>query len=86
VSADPTPDPVAEHPFTRALRTWEARPSADTWQQVVTDARQQSRGWHEIGQALGVDPEQARHAYLAAVEQRQLRRTCHAGAGTPAAL
>ena len=115
----PSLDPVAEHPFTRALRTWEAWSSADTWQQVVTNARQQGRdlgtlgdleeltsgpdplealranravvetmtgwqwhamraareqgcGWHEIGQALGREPEQTRRDYLTAVEQRQL--------------
>jgi hypothetical protein len=109
----------AEHPFTRALRTWEAWSSADTWTRVVADARErdqdldglgdleeltngpdplqalranrevvelmtgwrwqamraareQGYGWREIGRALGTAPEQARSAYLAAIERQEL--------------
>jgi hypothetical protein len=120
VSADyPSAGPAAEHPFTCALRTWEAWSSADTWTRVVTHAREQGRdldglgdleeltsgpdplealratrevvetmtgwqwqamraareqgyGWHEIGQALGLDAEEARGTYLAAVDRQEL--------------
>jgi hypothetical protein len=109
----------SEHPFTRALRTWEAWSSADTWTRVVADARKRGQdldglgeleeltngpdplqalranrevvelmiGWRwqamraareqgyglrEIGRALGIAPEQARSAYLAAIERQEL--------------
>jgi hypothetical protein len=43
------------------------------WQwQAMRAAREQGYGWHEIGQALGVDAEQARDAYLASTERREL--------------
>ena len=111
--------PTPEHPFTAALRTWEAWSSADTWTRVVADARHhgqdlttlgdleeltrgpdplealqanrqvvelmtgwqwqamraardQGYGWREIGRALGLDAEQARAAYLAAIERQEL--------------
>ncbi len=110
--------PTAEHPFTRALRTWEAWCSADTWRRVVAHAREhgqdlsalgdleeltsgahplealranrevvelmmgwqwqamraareQGYGWKEVGHALGVDAEQARQAYLAAIGRQE---------------
>ncbi len=110
---------LPEHPFTAALRTWEAWSSADTWTRVVANAKQhgqdltalgdleeltsspdplealranrkvvelmtgwqwqamraardQGYGWDEIGQALGLEPEQARGAYLAAIERQEL--------------
>jgi hypothetical protein len=114
----PTPKPAPEHPFTRALRTWEAWSSADIWTRAVSHAHGQSRdltalgdleeltrgpdplealranrevvelmtgwqwqamraareqghGWYEIGQAAGLEPEQARRAYLAAMERQE---------------
>jgi hypothetical protein len=43
------------------------------WQwQAVRAAREQSRSWHEIGQALGLDAEEARRGYLAAIERQEL--------------
>jgi hypothetical protein len=70
---NPAPDPAPEHPFTRALRTWEAWSSANTWQwQAMRAAREQGHDWHEIGNALGLDSEEARRAYLAAVQRQQL--------------
>jgi hypothetical protein len=120
MDAHPVPEPTPpEHPFTRALRTWEAWSSADTWMRVVADAkehsqdltalgdldeltsgpdpltalranrevveimtawqwqamraaREQGHSWREIGRALGLVAEQARHAYLASTERREL--------------
>jgi hypothetical protein len=115
----PAAEPAPEHPFTRALRTWEAWSSANTWQWVVADARRRGRDlgalgnldelttgpeplealranrevielmtlwqwqamraareqghdWHEIGKALALDSEEARRAYLAAVQRQEL--------------
>jgi hypothetical protein len=43
------------------------------WQwQAMRAARQQGYGWQGIGEALGVDAEQARQAYLAAIERQEL--------------
>ena len=43
------------------------------WQwQAMRAAREQGRSWREIGQALGVEAEQARHAYVASTERREL--------------
>jgi hypothetical protein len=119
MTEQPVPEPTPEHPFTSALRTWEAWSSADTWTRVLADARQHDRdldglgdleeltsgphplealranrevieimtgwqwqamraareqghGWHEIGRALGLEPEQARRAYLAAIDRQEL--------------
>jgi hypothetical protein len=119
VSTEPAAEPTPEHPFTQALRTWEAWSSADTWTRVVADAhmhgqaldglgdleeltsgpdpldalranrevveftsgwqwqamraaREQGCSWHDIGRALDLDAEQARGAYLAAVERQEL--------------
>src|SRR6266516_286817 len=113
------PDQAYEHPFIRALQTWEAWSTADTWTRVVAHARDEGRdlselgnlgeltrgpdpltalranravvelmtgwqwqvmraartqgyGWGEIGQALGLDAEQARQVYLAAVDRQAL--------------
>jgi hypothetical protein len=125
---DPTPESAPEHPFTRALRTWEAWSSADTWTRIVAHAREQREaldglgdldeltrgpdplaalrgnreviefmtgwqwqamraareqgyGWYAIGQALGLDAEQARRAYLAAIERQELAANALAGLG-----
>jgi len=113
------PDQAPEHPFIRALATWEAWSSADIWTRVVAHAREEGRdlselgeldelargpdplttlranrvvvelmtgwqwqamrtartqgyGWGAIGEALGVDAEQARQVYLAAVDRQAL--------------
>jgi hypothetical protein len=43
---------------------------------AMRQAREQGHGWAEIGQALGVDAEQARQVYLERVErQRHLHQT-----------
>jgi hypothetical protein len=115
----PVPEPASEHPFTRALRTWEAWSSADMWQRVVAEAHQHRRDlsalgdleeltrgpdplealranrevveimtgwrwqamraareqgcrWNEIGEALGLDAEEAKATYIAAVERQEL--------------
>jgi hypothetical protein len=39
---------------------------------AMREAREQGHGWAEIGAALGLDPEQARQAYLERVEQQRL--------------
>jgi hypothetical protein len=38
---------------------------------AVRQAREQSRGWHEIGDALGVKPKEARSAYLDRLDQQR---------------
>lgn len=35
-------------------------------------AREQGYGWHEIGEALGLDAEEAKATYIAAVERQEL--------------
>jgi hypothetical protein len=114
-----TSGPAPEHPFIRALSTWEAWSSADTWTRVVAHAREHGRdlaalgdleelprgpdplealranrevveiltswrwqamraardqgySWEEIGQALGLDAEEARGVYLAAMDRQEL--------------
>ncbi len=122
MDAQPVTESTPEHPFTHALRTWEAWSSADSWTRVVAHAhqqdrdlsglgdleeltsgpdplaalranrevveimtgwrwqamraaREQGRGWHEIGEALGLDAEEARRNYMAAVERQELAAT-----------
>ncbi len=122
------PEGTTEHPFIRALRTWEAWSTADVWSRVVAHAREEGRdlselgnldeltrgpdpltalranravvelmtgwqwqamrtartqgyGWGEIGQALGLDAEQARQGYLAAVDRQALAAHAMPGLG-----
>jgi hypothetical protein len=126
---DPTPESAPEHPFTRALRTWEAWSSADTWTRIVAHAREQhevleglgdlegltrgpdplaalranrevvefmsgwqwqamraareqGHGWYAIGQALGLDAQRARRAYLAAIQRQELAAHALASLGS----
>jgi hypothetical protein len=46
---DPTPESASEHPFTRALRTWEAWSSADIWARIVAHAREQRQALDGLG-------------------------------------
>jgi hypothetical protein len=39
--------------------------------QAVREAREQGRGWHEIGEALDVKPKEARSAYLERLDQQR---------------
>jgi hypothetical protein len=59
----PVPEPAFEHPFTHALRTWEAWSSADMWQRVVAEAHQYRRDLSALGDleelTRGPDPLEA---------------------------
>ena len=46
----PVPQPAPDHPFTRALKTWEAWSSADTWTRTIADARAHGRSLTGIGE------------------------------------
>jgi hypothetical protein len=54
------PDPLealrANHQLVSFLEGWR-------WE-AIREAREQGRGWHEIGEAQGVEPTEARSAYL----------------------
>ena len=67
-----TADPIAEHPFTRAWRTWEAWSSADTWTRVVAEARRHHRDLSGLGDleelTSGPDPLEALQANREVVE------------------
>jgi hypothetical protein len=70
----PTPpaQPLPEHPFGRALHTWEAWSSADTWRRVVTEARQHDQDLSGLGDleelTSGPDPLEALRANREVVE------------------
>jgi hypothetical protein len=62
------PDPLAA---LRANR--EVVETMTAWQySAMRAAREHQRGWHEIGDALGLEAEQARRAYLERTERHQL--------------
>jgi hypothetical protein len=53
----------ANHELVRDLTGWR-------WE-AVREARVQGRGWHEIGQALDVEPKEARIAYLERLDRQR---------------
>jgi hypothetical protein len=72
MDAHPDSGQASEHPFIRALATWEAWSSADTWNRVVAHARQEGRDLSELGNleelTRGPDPLEALRANRAVVE------------------
>jgi hypothetical protein len=60
-------------PLTALRANREVIETMTRWQwEAIRAARERGCGWHEIGQALGSDAEEARGAYLAAVDELEL--------------
>jgi hypothetical protein len=60
-------------PLTALRANREVIETMTRWQwEAMRAARERGCGWHEIGQALGLDAEEARGAYLAAVDEIEL--------------
>jgi hypothetical protein len=72
MATDSAAGPIAEHPFTRARRTWEAWSSADTWTRVVAEACRHHRDLSALGDldelTNGPDPLEALQANREVVE------------------
>jgi hypothetical protein len=57
------------------------------WQwHAMRAAREQGYGWHEVGQALDLDAEQASGVYLAAIARQELAAPATSDLGTSCAM
>jgi hypothetical protein len=59
----------ANHQLVELLQGWQ-------WL-AVRAAREQGHGWHDIGQALDLNADQAKHAYLERVERQRVVATAN---------